>query len=64
MQDEWRVRSNVTLSLGLRYDNQYKSFNNHLDLTPVPRLRELIDPSVRGDHNNFGPRLGVAWDIK
>ncbi len=63
VQDEWRVRSNVTLSLGVRYDNQYKSFNNHLDLTPVPRLRELIDPSVRGDHNNFGPRLGVAWDV-
>ena len=64
VQDEWRLRSNVTVSLGLRYDNQYKSFNNHLDLTPVPRLRELIDPASRGDHNNFGPRLGVAWDIR
>ena len=46
----------MTVNLGLRYDNQYKSFNNHLDLTPVPRLRELIDPASRGDHNNFGPR--------
>ena len=64
VQDEWRMRPNVTVSLGLRFDDQYKSFNNHLDLTPVPRLRELIDPTVRGDHNNFGPRLGVAWDIK
>ncbi len=63
VQDEWRVRPNVTVSLGLRYDNQYRSFNNHLDLTPVPRLRELIDPQSRGDHNNFGPRIGVAWDI-
>jgi hypothetical protein len=64
VQDEWRVRPNVTVSLGLRYDNQYKSFNNHLDLTPVPRLRELIDPAGRGDNNNFGPRLGLAWDVR
>jgi outer membrane receptor protein involved in Fe transport len=64
VQDEWRVRPSVTLSLGLRYDNQYKSFNNHLDLTPVPRLRELIDPTKRGDHNNVGPRAGIAWDLR
>jgi hypothetical protein len=64
VQDEWRPRQDVTVSLGLRYDNQYKSFNNHLDLTPVPRLRELIDPAVRGDNNNLGPRLGVAWNIR
>ena len=62
--DQWRVRPNVTLDLGLRYDNQYKSFNTHLDLTPVPRLRELIDPASRGDNNNVAPRLGIAWDLK
>ncbi|OFW51397.1 MAG: hypothetical protein A3G77_06650 [Acidobacteria bacterium RIFCSPLOWO2_12_FULL_68_19] len=64
VQDEWRVRPNVTVSLGLRYDNQYKSFNNHLDLTPVPRMRELINPSERGDHDNAGPRAGLAWDVR
>jgi Carboxypeptidase regulatory-like domain len=64
VQDEWRVRPSVTVSLGLRYDNQYRSFNNHLDLTPVPQLRELIDPTVRGDNNNFGPRAGIAWDLR
>ena len=26
---------------------------------PIP----LIDPSVRGDRNNFGPRLGFAYDV-
>ena len=59
-----RVRDNLTVELGFRYDNQYKSFNNHLDLTPVPRLAELIDPASRGDSNNFGPRLGFAWDLR
>jgi hypothetical protein len=64
VQDQWRVRDNLTLELGVRYDNQYKSFNQQLDLTPVPRLGELIDPASRGDHNNFGPRLGFAWDVR
>jgi hypothetical protein len=62
--DQWRVRPNVTLDLGLRYDNQYKSFNTHLDVAPVPRMRELIDPASRGDNNNVAPRLGVAWDVR
>ncbi|MBI3048070.1 MAG: TonB-dependent receptor [Acidobacteria bacterium] len=70
VQDQWRVRTNLTVELGIRYDNQYKSFNQELADDPVeglqlrPRLRELIDPASRGDHNNFGPRLGFAWDVR
>ena len=64
VQDEWRARSNLTVSYGVRYDNQYGGFNQHLDLTGRERLREFIDPPSRGDGNNFGPRTGVAWDVR
>ncbi len=63
VQDEWRARSNLTLNLGLRYDLQYHSFNNQLDLTGVESLKQFVDPKSRGDKNNFGPRVGVAWDL-
>lgn len=71
VQDEWRVRPNITLSLGVRYDLQYKAFNEELDLndktifptTGTPTQIPYVDFSKRGDKNNFGPRLGLAWDL-
>ena len=64
VQDEWRVLSNLTLDVGLRYENLYKSFNNHITLDGRERLAELIDPDSRADNNNLGPRFGLAWDVR
>jgi hypothetical protein len=64
VQDEWRVRSNLTLNFGLRYENLYKAFNNHITLTGRERLGELINPTSRHDNNNWGPRFGLAWDVQ
>jgi len=63
VQDEWRPRGNVTLTFGLRYDRQYGSFNENLDPNSFPVAIPFIDPSVRGDRNNFGPRVGATWDV-
>lgn len=55
-QDEWRVRKNVTLNYGLRYE--YESL-------PDPIANPALPQSGRfnSDTNNFGPRVGVAWDV-
>ena len=64
VQDEWRVLSNLTLDVGLRYENLHRAFNNHITFDGRPRLAELINPDSRADNNNWGPRFGLAWDVR
>jgi trimeric autotransporter adhesin len=86
VQDEWKVRGNLTLNLGVRYEyvSPLTEENNriaNLDLSPgvlnpalgapavalvlpgqpAPYSGSLPNSLVRGDHNNFAPRVGFAW---
>jgi hypothetical protein len=63
VQNEYRPTSTLTLNLGLRYDIQYDSWNQSMDLSRFPRPLPYINPSERGDNNNFSPRVGAAWDV-
>jgi hypothetical protein len=54
-QDDIRVNSRFTLSLGIRYENYGQALNKVAELNPG------FGPRVDRDDNNFGPRIGFAW---
>ena len=61
VQDEWRPRDNLTLNYGVRYDIQYHSLQQPARPDGPARVsRQFIDPTSRGDNNNFGPRVGLV----
>jgi outer membrane receptor protein involved in Fe transport len=68
-QDDWKLRPNFTLTLGLRYEyfaplteakgrlSNLILGSNFLQNAKVMNVSQLYPP----DRNNFAPRLGFAW---
>jgi hypothetical protein len=69
-QDDWRVTQKLTLNLGVRYElyGVIKEANNLLaNFDPQHGMVQVghgISSAYNGDHNNFAPRFGLAWDIR
>jgi hypothetical protein len=69
-QDSWRLRPNLTVNFGLRWEAQFmpQPDTSNQVLTDLVRNTnfpngEHVDPSQIPDQvNQFGPRLGFAWD--
>jgi hypothetical protein len=74
MQDSWRLKSNLTVNLGLKWeyftpvveDNGVALLPAFATASSLLTSNPVIDYAKGGmwkpDHNNFGPALGFAWD--
>lgn len=57
IQDDWRIKPRLTLNLGLRWD--YEKMPD----SQIPNSLLSATSQFPSDKNNFGPRVGAAWDI-
>jgi hypothetical protein len=61
VQDDWRIRNDLTINAGLRYefDTDVKNIGRYGEINPI------VQPFLHGDRgkdlNNFGPRIGFNW---
>ena len=73
-QDTWKVRRNLTLTLGLRYQlngvpyEENSNVSNLLtDPASFPVVFSIVGPGTgkslyRADYSNIEPRVGFSWD--
>ncbi len=69
VQDDWKIRPNLTLNLGVRWEYFTPLTDAHNQVSNyVYGPDGITDGKVvagkslyNGDYNNFGPRIGFAW---
>jgi hypothetical protein len=68
LQDDWRVKPRLVVNLGIRYEintvvkDKRGELANFDPTSPTGLVQS--NNSYQGDHKDFAPRLGLAWDVQ
>ena len=69
VQDNYKIRPNVTLELGFRWDwlmsptERYDRFVDYVpEINSLVRVNHGVAPVYHTNSRNFQPRVGIAWD--
>jgi outer membrane receptor protein involved in Fe transport len=60
-QDEWRLRQDLTLNLGVRYDLMQTKQPDTRNPDAQLAAADIDTSRIPVDKNNIGPRIGLAW---
>jgi hypothetical protein len=76
INDDWKVKRNLTVNIGLRYEN-YGTMHDKEDTLrnlvfgagdsfgtrQASGKVDFVNQFYPADNKNFGPRVGMAWDV-
>jgi hypothetical protein len=61
--DSWKIKPNINLTLGLRYDRDTGRTDSDLPaIAPINAAFPGFGNPVKQANTNFAPQLGLAWD--
>ena len=62
-QDSWKIKSNLTVNYGVRYDLQLTpQFSASTPLAAAAQKALGVMQGIPSDYKDIAPRIGLAWD--